>query len=196
MRARILIVLCDTNGGSLPEFVARGDAQSHRRARSRPVGIHTHNDGGLGVANALAAVRAGAVQVQGTINGYGERVGNCDLITVIAESAAQDGHRRSCPISRGCASCRSSSMSWRTCRTTSARLTSARGVHPQGRAARPRRAKARAAATSTSIRRWSATSATSPSRTCPARQRDRESARSSDSSLPRARRKWRRSSPK
>jgi 2-isopropylmalate synthase len=47
------------------------------------VGIHTHNDGGVGVANALAAVRAGACQVQGTINGYGERVGNCNLITVM-----------------------------------------------------------------------------------------------------------------
>jgi 2-isopropylmalate synthase len=48
------------------------------------VGIHTHNDGGVGVANALAAVAAGAVQVQGTINGYGERVGNCNLTTITA----------------------------------------------------------------------------------------------------------------
>src|SRR5918997_1307578 len=49
-----------------------------------PVGIHTHDDSGMGVANALTAVRAGAVQVQGTINGYGERVGNCNLIPVMA----------------------------------------------------------------------------------------------------------------
>jgi 2-isopropylmalate synthase len=48
-----------------------------------PVGAHTHNDCGLGVANALAAVDAGAVQVQGTMNGYGERVGNCNLTTII-----------------------------------------------------------------------------------------------------------------
>jgi 2-isopropylmalate synthase len=77
-----LIVLCDTNGGSLPGFVA----EVTRRAIAHlgaPVGIHTHNDSGLGVANALAAIEAGAAQVQGTINGYGERVGNCNLTTVI-----------------------------------------------------------------------------------------------------------------
>jgi 2-isopropylmalate synthase len=77
-----LIVLCETNGGALPEFV--GDTtRDVIAALGQPVGIHTHNDGGVGVANALAAVRAGAVQVQGTINGYGERVGNCNLTTVM-----------------------------------------------------------------------------------------------------------------
>src|SRR4029434_2325399 len=77
-----LIVLCDTNGGSLPDFLgeATGRAASHLNS---PVGIHTHNDGGLGVANALVAIKAGAIQVQGTINGYGERVGNCNLTTLI-----------------------------------------------------------------------------------------------------------------
>ena len=77
-----LIVLCDTNGGSLPDFVgeATGRAVSHLNS---PVGIHTHNDGGLGVANTLIAIKAGAVQVQGTMNGYGERVGNCNLTTLI-----------------------------------------------------------------------------------------------------------------
>lgn len=77
-----LVVLCETNGGALPEFVE----EVTRRVIAhlgRPVGIHTHNDGGVGVANALAAVRAGACQVQGTINGYGERVGNCNLTTVM-----------------------------------------------------------------------------------------------------------------
>ncbi len=76
------LVLCDTNGGSLPQFVgeATEDVVSHLAC---PVGIHTHNDSGLGVANALAAIEAGASQVQGTINGYGERVGNCNLTTVI-----------------------------------------------------------------------------------------------------------------
>jgi 2-isopropylmalate synthase len=78
-----LVVLCDTNGGSLPEFVGEATREL-TAALGASVGIHTHNDCGLGVANALASVRAGAVQVQGTINGYGERVGNCDLITVIA----------------------------------------------------------------------------------------------------------------
>ncbi len=77
-----LIVLCDTNGGSLPEFVEQ-TTRNIIAALGKPVGIHTHNDCGLGVANALVAVHAGAVQVQGTINGYGERVGNCDLVTVI-----------------------------------------------------------------------------------------------------------------
>ncbi len=77
-----LVVLCDTNGGCLPEFVAgvTGKAMRHLGV---PVGIHTHNDSGLGVANALAAIQVGASQVQGTINGYGERVGNCNLTTVI-----------------------------------------------------------------------------------------------------------------
>lgn len=77
-----LVVLCETNGGALPDFVE----EVTRRVIAhlgRPVGIHTHNDGGVGVANALAAVRAGACQVQGTINGYGERVGNCNLVTVM-----------------------------------------------------------------------------------------------------------------
>ena len=77
-----LIVLCETNGGALPEFVGEVTAKVVAHL-GKPVGIHTHNDGGVGVANALAAVRNGANQVQGTINGYGERVGNCNLITVM-----------------------------------------------------------------------------------------------------------------
>ena len=77
-----LVVLCDTNGGSLPGFVAEA-TKAARGVVSCPVGTHTHNDCGLGVANALAALDAGAVQVQGTMNGYGERVGNCNLTTVI-----------------------------------------------------------------------------------------------------------------
>jgi 2-isopropylmalate synthase len=79
-----LVVLCDTNGGSLPEFVAKATRAAIAALGEGTVGIHTHNDSGLGVANALVAIQSGAVQVQGTINGYGERVGNCDLVTVIA----------------------------------------------------------------------------------------------------------------
>jgi len=79
-----LVVLCDTNGGSLPDFVAQATRDVLAALGPGTVGIHTHNDSGLGVANALASVKVGAVQVQGTINGYGERVGNCDLITVMA----------------------------------------------------------------------------------------------------------------
>jgi len=77
-----MLVLCDTNGGTLPEFIGQ-TTREVAASTGAPIGIHTHNDSGLGVANALASVNAGAVQVQGTINGYGERVGNCDLITVI-----------------------------------------------------------------------------------------------------------------
>lgn len=77
------VVLCDTNGGSLPPDVesAVREVVAHVDCK---VGIHLHNDTGCGVANALAAVRAGATQVQGTINGYGERVGNCDLVPIMA----------------------------------------------------------------------------------------------------------------
>jgi len=77
-----MVVLCDTNGGSMLEEIERITAAVVKDL-GIPVGIHTHNDSGLGVANALGGIRAGAVQVQGTINGYGERVGNCNLITVI-----------------------------------------------------------------------------------------------------------------
>jgi 2-isopropylmalate synthase len=78
-----LVVLCETNGGALPETIYEVTKKAVAHL-GKSVGIHTHNDGGVGVANALAAVRAGASQVQGTINGYGERVGNCNLITIIA----------------------------------------------------------------------------------------------------------------
>ena len=77
-----LVVLCDTNGGSLPEWIEKATREAVA-ALGTSVGIHTHDDSGLGVANALAAIHAGACQVQGTINGYGERVGNCNLTTVM-----------------------------------------------------------------------------------------------------------------
>jgi 2-isopropylmalate synthase len=77
-----LLVLCDTNGGSLPSEVS--EIVSAVRGRlSAPVGIHTHNDCELGVANTIAAVQAGAVQVQGTMNGYGERTGNANLCSIV-----------------------------------------------------------------------------------------------------------------
>ncbi len=80
------IVLCDTNGGALPEEVADA-VEEVRRAVSVPIGIHTHNDGDLAVANTLAAIAQGATQVQGTINGIGERCGNVDLCSVVANLA-------------------------------------------------------------------------------------------------------------
>ena len=77
------LVLCDTNGGELPDVVAERVREVGERLDT-PIGIHPHNDAGLAVANGLAAVRAGCVQVQGTINGYGERCGNLDLVPLIA----------------------------------------------------------------------------------------------------------------
>ncbi|MDP2935023.1 MAG: citramalate synthase, partial [Dehalococcoidia bacterium] len=76
------IVLCDTNGGALPIQVAE-ICQRARETVSTTLGIHAHNDGELAVANTLAAVRSGATQVQGTINGYGERCGNANLGSII-----------------------------------------------------------------------------------------------------------------
>ncbi len=76
------LVLCDTNGGSLPGQVAEV-TRTVREQFAIPVGIHAHNDGELAVANSLAAVEAGAVHVQGTINGFGERCGNANLVSII-----------------------------------------------------------------------------------------------------------------
>lgn len=76
------IVLCDTNGGSLPHEISQ-IVTAVRQAVKTPIGIHAHNDCELGVANSLAAVAAGATQVQGTINGYGERCGNANLCSII-----------------------------------------------------------------------------------------------------------------
>ena len=77
------IALCDTNGGTMPEEVSRA-VQAARGVVGCAIGIHPHNDCELAVANALAAIAAGATQVQGTINGIGERCGNVDLISVLA----------------------------------------------------------------------------------------------------------------
>jgi 2-isopropylmalate synthase len=77
------VVLCDTNGGSLPSEVSEIVSKVLPHLGKSKLGIHTHNDAGLAVANALAAVEKGARMVQGTINGYGERTGNCNLTSVI-----------------------------------------------------------------------------------------------------------------
>ncbi|MCO5185211.1 MAG: citramalate synthase [Anaerolineae bacterium] len=87
------VVLCDTNGGSLPWEIAR-ITREVMDAIDAPVGIHTHDDGGCAVANSLAAIDVGAIHVQGTINGYGERVGNADLCSIIPD--LQLKMRRNC----------------------------------------------------------------------------------------------------
>ena len=78
-----VLVLCDTNGGTMPWEVEEICAVVKARIPGTPFGIHTHNDSEVGVANAVAAIRVGGVQVQGTVNGYGERTGNCNLTSVI-----------------------------------------------------------------------------------------------------------------
>ncbi len=86
------IVLCDTNGGRLPTEITAITEVACRNLRCA-IGIHTHNDAGFGVANAIAAIEAGATQVQGTINGYGERTGNCNLISVLPTLEFKLGRR-------------------------------------------------------------------------------------------------------
>ncbi|GAF89230.1 unnamed protein product, partial [marine sediment metagenome] len=76
------LVLCDTNGGTLPNEITVA-IEAAKKLTTTPLGIHAHNDAELAVANTLAAVNAGASQVQGTINGYGERCGNANLCSVI-----------------------------------------------------------------------------------------------------------------
>jgi 2-isopropylmalate synthase len=87
------VVLCDTNGSSLPPQIAEATLAVVEAFSDRcRVGIHPHDDAGCGVANALAAVEAGALQVQGTTNGVGERTGNANLTTIIANLALKMGH--------------------------------------------------------------------------------------------------------
>ncbi len=88
------VVLCDTNGGSLPDEVGSiVHAVREQLPAGVGIGIHTHNDGELAVANTLAAVAAGARQVQGTINGYGERTGNANLCSIIPNLQLKLGYR-------------------------------------------------------------------------------------------------------
>jgi len=85
------IVLCDTNGGSLPNEVASAVKEVKKHIKT-PIGIHSHNDSELAVANALSAISAGAGQAQGTINGFGERCGNANLISIIANLKLKMGY--------------------------------------------------------------------------------------------------------
>ncbi len=78
-----VLALCDTNGGSMPEFIAEAVAAVKKEV-GIVVGIHPHNDSGLAIANGLAAIRAGADHAQGTLNGFGERCGNMDLVPLVA----------------------------------------------------------------------------------------------------------------
>jgi 2-isopropylmalate synthase len=86
------VVLCDTNGGSLPRQVRTAFAVVTEALPGVALGIHTHDDSGCAVANTLTAVESGATQVQGTINGIGERTGNANLVTVIADLQLKLGY--------------------------------------------------------------------------------------------------------
>src|SRR5437667_2129127 len=86
-----VVILCDTNGGTLPEEIAER-VEKVKRALRALVGIHCHNDCDVAVANPLAAVAKAATQVQGTVNGIGERCGNVDLVSVVANLALPRGH--------------------------------------------------------------------------------------------------------
>jgi 2-isopropylmalate synthase len=87
------VVLCDTNGGSLPPQIRTALAVVAEALPDVALGIHTHDDSGCAVANTLTAVEAGATQVQGTVNGIGERTGNANLITIIANLQLKMGAR-------------------------------------------------------------------------------------------------------
>jgi 2-isopropylmalate synthase len=86
------VVLCDTNGGSLPLDVHAAVLSVRAQLPDVALGIHTHDDTGCGVANTLVAVQAGATQVQGTINGIGERTGNANLVTIVADLQLKLGY--------------------------------------------------------------------------------------------------------
>jgi 2-isopropylmalate synthase len=85
-----VLVLCDTNGGVLPHEAQRIVSEV-RAATTAAIGVHFHNDGGVAVANTLAGVVAGATQVQGCVNGYGERTGNANLCTIIPDLSLKMG---------------------------------------------------------------------------------------------------------
>jgi 2-isopropylmalate synthase len=87
------VVLCDTNGGSLPRQVRTAFAVVAEALPGVALGIHTHDDSGCAVANTLTAVESGATQVQGTINGIGERTGNANLVTIIADLQLKMGYQ-------------------------------------------------------------------------------------------------------
>ena len=87
-----VVVLCDTNGGTMPWDLAQVVRAVKKEIRT-PLGIHVHNDGECAVSNSLTAVREGCIQVQGTINGYGERCGNANLVSVIADLELKMGVR-------------------------------------------------------------------------------------------------------
>ena len=153
------LVLCDTNGGTLPDDVERDRARRSTRETDAQIGIHCHNDAGCAVANSLAAVRAGATHVQGCVNGYGERAGNADLSAAIPNLSLKLQRPDDRPPTASSASRRSptTSPSWSTWRPTPSSPTSARRSSPTRAACTRAPWPAGATSTSTSPPSWSAT---------------------------------------
>lgn len=87
------VILCDTNGGVMPHELAQAIREVRKEIPGIKLGIHVHNDGGLGVANTLRAIEEGVIQVQGTINGIGERCGNVDLTSVVGNLELKLGYQ-------------------------------------------------------------------------------------------------------
>ena len=166
-----LLVLCDTNGGVMPWEIEQFVGEVKANFPDVALGIHTHNDGGMADANTLAAVRAGAVHVQGTMNGYGERCGNANLCTLIPNlelkmgfAALPEGHLLQLNA-RG-----ARHLIYRQSGAVPPRALSSGGARSRTRAAStsPRCAAIRVA-TSTLTPRWWATSRASSSQSYPAR---------------------------
>ena len=146
------LTLCDTNGGSLVGDFSEVVARVVREFGADRVGVHCHNDSGLGVALSLAGVAAGATLVQGTINGYGERTGNADLTTILPTSSSRwAGRRGAGRTCRTCGSSRTSSTSWRTSGPIRSIRSSGRPPSRTRAACMPTPPRRSPAATSTSI---------------------------------------------
>ena len=126
-----VLCLCDTNGGTLTGRLAEIVAEVRRRFDG-VLGIHTHNDSDVAVANTIAAVEAGATHVQGCMNGYGERCGNANLASVIANLELKLGHTTVGPGEAGQPGFgrAASSPSWPTCRCATTSPTSGRAPSP------------------------------------------------------------------
>jgi 2-isopropylmalate synthase len=153
------LVLCDTNGGSLPPQIRVAMAVVREALPGAPIGIHTHDDSGCAVANTLTAVESGATQVQGTVNGIGERTGNANLITIIADLQLKLGYELLEPRRLARLTETLPSHTW-----VSTPLRTRRACMQPGYARIPRHL-------STSIRRWLATIATCSSLSCRGRER-------------------------